>query len=509
MNTETSLPKPENNPQLVQFGEPLPLAVQEFLRTTNPWWQGAPQRDIPSFRRWLFEPTLRRFKQGMTPAVVLRGTRQVGKTTLQEQIIEHLLYEEGVPANRILRVQFDQVPQLESLELPILAISHWFERNILGETFNTWGRKKQPAYLLFDEAQLVPYWDAQLKILVDHHTVRVLFTGSSAFRIEKGRDSLAGRITTLNMNTLLLREISALRGWGDIPPLLPFNGVTPLKQQTFWQELREHGQRHKVVRDKAFAAFSERGGYPISQIYADLLSWDETAAQLNETVIQRVMRHDLGDTFNPQLLERVLRLACRYAGQSPGRAAFLRELHSKLSPNISWQDVLTQLQLLNDTLLVRLVPPMELRLKGQKGNTDKICLVDHSLRASWLREKVPLTPEGLQKAPHLAHLAGFLAESIAGYFLSSIPSLDVTWFPARKTEPEVDLMITVGYHNIPIEVKYGHTIREGRDTKNLRAFLDKPIYDAPFGIILTLTDDVEISDERIVALPLSSLLLMR
>ena len=96
MNTDTSPAKPENS-QLVQFGEPLPLAVQEFLRRTNPWWEGTPQRDIPSFRRWLFEPILRRFKQGMTPAVALRGTRQVGKTTLQQQIIHDLLHEEGVP----------------------------------------------------------------------------------------------------------------------------------------------------------------------------------------------------------------------------------------------------------------------------------------------------------------------------------------------------------------------------------------------------------------------------
>lgn len=508
MKTETLQSKPANSAELVQFGEPLPLAVQKYLRTTNPWWQGGVMADPPPFRRWLFEPTLRRFKNGLTPAVLLRGTRQVGKTTLQEQIIKYLLDEEGVTPNRILRVQFDKVPQLQFLELAFLAISHWFEENVLGESFNAWGNRDEPAYLLFDEAQIVPYWEAQLKMLVDHQSVRVLVTGSSAFRIQKGRESLAGRVSTLNMNTLLLREIAALRGWGDIPSLLPFSGITPLRQQSFWEQLREHGKRHKEVRDKAFAAYSERGGYPVPQVRFNWTS-DEVVEHLNETVIQRVLRQDLGDASKPHLLESVLRLACRYAGQSPGRAIFLRELHSRLSPNISWQDVLTQLQLLNDTLLIQLVPPMELRLKGQKGNTDKICLVDHSLRASWLREKVPLTPEGLQKAPHQAHLAGFLAENIAGYFLSSIPSLDVTWFPARKTEPEVDLMITIGYHNIPIEVKYRHTIRDGRDTKNLRAFLDKPVYDAPFGILLTLTDDVQIRDKRIVALPLSSLLLMR
>ncbi len=60
-----------------------------------------------------------------------------------------------------------------------------------------------------------------------------------------------------------------------------------------------------------------------------------------------------------------------------------------------------------------------------------------------------------------------------------------------------------------MEVKYRLKIKESSDTANLRAFLDKPVYNAPFGILLTLTDDVTIKDPRIVALPLSSLLLMR
>ncbi len=506
MNTDTSPTKPENS-QLVQFGEPLPLAVQEFLRTTNPWWQGEPMANPPPFRRWMFEPVLQRFKEGMTPAVVLRGTRQVGKTTLQQQIIHHLLHEEGVPPNRILRVQFEKLPQLDSLELPFLALSHWFERNILGETFNTWGNKKQPAYLLFDEAQILSYWETQLKMLVDHHSVRVLLTGSSAFKIEKGRDSLAGRITTIDVNTLKLREIAALRGWGELPPLLPFNGWGPLKEQEFWEELREHGKRHKVVRDKAFAAFSERGGYPVPQLYHKL-SWKDASDYLEKTIIRRVIEHDLGVERNQNLLEALFQLACRYAGQSPGKSVLLGELQQALLSNTNWDEVNTHLRLLNDTLLIRLVRPLELRLKRQKGNPDKICLADHSLRASLLQEEVPLTPEGLQKAPHLAHLAGFLAENIAGYYLSVIAQ-SLTWFPARQAQPEVDFILTLGQYRVPMEVKYRHTIREGRDTKNLCAFLDNPIFNAPFGILLTLTDDVEISDERIVALPLSSLMLMR
>lgn len=126
--------KTENNPELVRFGQPLPIEVETFLRTTNRWWEGKPPPPPPPFRRWMFEPALKRLKKGMTPGTVLRGTRQVGKTTLQEQIIDHLLHEEGVSPNRILRVQFDQMPLLNNIQVPVLALALWFENNILGGT---------------------------------------------------------------------------------------------------------------------------------------------------------------------------------------------------------------------------------------------------------------------------------------------------------------------------------------------------------------------------------------
>ena len=122
---------------------------------------------------------------------------------------------------------------------------------------------------------------------------------------------------------------------------------------------------------------------------------------------------------------------------------------------------------------------------------------------------IPVTPEGLKKSPHLSDLAGHLAESIVGYFLGGIPGLDISWFPEREVEPEVDFVITVGEHRIPLEIKYRHRIDGHRDTLGLRAFIEKTVYNAPFGILITLLDDVKIHDPRIVALPLSSLLLVR
>ena len=136
-------------------------------------------------------------------------------------------------------------------------------------------------------------------------------------------------------------------------------------------------------------------------------------------------------------------------------------------------------------------------------------MCDHSLRTSWLQEIIPLTLDGLQTGPHLSNLAGHLAESIAGYFLATIPGLDIAWFPERGIEPEVDFVITVGEHRIPLEIKYRQRLDPHRDTLGLRAFLEKTIYNAPFGILVTLSDDVAVADPRIVTLPLASLLLMR
>lgn len=183
-------------------------------------------------------------------------------------------------------------------------------------------------------------------------------------------------------------------------------------------------------------------------------------------------------------------------------------MKSALSANIGWQRVLAYLRFLNDTLLIALVNPLELRIQRRKGNP-KICLCDHSLRASWLQEVIPITLDELQNSPHLSDLSGRLAESITGYFLNNIPGLDVAWFAERGPEPEVDFVISIGEYRIPLEVKYRQYIDGHRDTLGLRSFIEKTVYNSPFGLLITLTDNVRIADPRIVAMPLSSFLLMR
>ena len=133
---------------------------------------------------------------------------------------------------------------------------------------------------------------------------------------------------------------------------------------------------------------------------------------------------------------------------------------------------------------------MEIRLKKKRGSA-KLCLVDHGLRASWLQEQVPLTPEDLADRPDLTTLAGHLAESVFGSVASTIPGLDIAHVPERRMDREVDFVLTVGAQRVPVEI------------------MEKSVNNAAFGLLVTQDDTATVDDPRIVTLPLSTFMLLR
>jgi predicted AAA+ superfamily ATPase len=493
----------------------LPDACASDLYRQNPWWQANPLPPLPQFQRWPFAKVLNRLRTPVAPILIIRGPRQIGKTTLQQQIVAQLLAE-GVNANRILRIQFDDLPSLAHVDPgggePILRLVDWFEEKILGSNLNEAARRGEPAFLFFDEVQNLNAWDVQLKSLVDHVAVRALVTGSSALRIERGRDSLAGRIQTLEVGPLRLAEIAALRGFGELKTAQPDNGWDEWLQPEFWHRLRALGIEQAKIRDAAYAAFSERGAYPVAQINPNV-AWPEIADQLKETVINRVIQHDLrigerGRKRDQKLLEEVFRMACRYLGQAPNPATLAKEVHITLHANVGPQRIRHYLDFLDSSLLIRAIQPLEIRMKKRKSYS-KLCLCDHALRAAWLQEIIPLDPSALDLQPHLSDLAGHVAESVTGYYLASLTGLDVAHKPEYQGDPEVDFVLIIGEKRIPIEIKYRRVIDPMRDTLGLRLFLEKATNNAPFGLLVTRDDEAVVDDPRIVCLPLKSLLMVR
>ena len=111
------------------FDTSLPARLHADIHRMNPWGVGDAMPPQPRTRRHLVQQIRRRLDSDIAPIVVVRGPRQVGKTTAQFQIIADLL-SEGVPPSCILRVQFDELASLRGIQEPILTISDWFQRNI-------------------------------------------------------------------------------------------------------------------------------------------------------------------------------------------------------------------------------------------------------------------------------------------------------------------------------------------------------------------------------------------
>ena len=208
---------------------------------------------------------------------------------MQLQMIRDLL-DQGVPPHHIIRVPLDQVTVTEDMLDPILRITSWIERNITPATFNALAKQGQPAHLFLDQVQHIRNWHNQFKFLVDHSAVKVVATGSSALRIERGGHRMAGRMSTVEAGTLSLSEIAEFRGMAPLEHFPPDESFGQIRRLEFWQELAEHGRRNAEARDQAFSLFSERGGYPVAHDLGQPPADRPTLAHgLNEDVIRPVL----------------------------------------------------------------------------------------------------------------------------------------------------------------------------------------------------------------------------
>ena len=171
------------------------------LSQFNPWWSGAANTDLPSWKRasfhelfqWTYSPPAPR-------AVLLSGARQVGKTTLLLQAIDALL-KEGVPASNILYATFDHpIIKMAGVDLVIQA---WREREPM---------EPGPEYLFLDEAQFLNHWGTWIKHQVDFaKNRRIIFTGSAMPLIHVDQESGVGRWHTIKLTTLSFYEYLQLK----------------------------------------------------------------------------------------------------------------------------------------------------------------------------------------------------------------------------------------------------------------------------------------------------------
>lgn len=145
--------------------------ILKVLTAYNPWWKTGMVNSKLSkvYRRFAFHEAMKRMdEKSIRRIIVLTGTRRVGKTTIQYQMIEELL-RRGIAPQKIVFISMDH---------PMLKLSDFSE---ILECYHENVYAEQDAYYFFDEVQYAQDWDKWLKTIYDMQPdTQVIATGSAS-----------------------------------------------------------------------------------------------------------------------------------------------------------------------------------------------------------------------------------------------------------------------------------------------------------------------------------------
>jgi predicted AAA+ superfamily ATPase len=474
-----------------------------ILEDFNPWWfPRKPRRPLPGYRRRGVPELLQRLSRKKGLIEIIRGPRQVGKTTAIGQAIEHLLAQ-GVRPQDVLFVRFDQEVLRESSG-GLIPIVRWFERKVRKRPLN----QGAPAYVFLDEVHKLERWDEDVKFLWDTFRIRLILTGSSSVLVARGgRESLAGRAFTTEMPTFQFREV--LEAWmpslaSRLPPATNSGDLLfqdPRQAFAPFRHLRPQ-QVHSLRRH--LDRYYNRGGYP--RLYNGEVGDDQWADYLTQTIIDRVLGVDVPDLFpvqNPKLLRWIYVEIARGTGQELAQYR-LAEWANQAGFRTSQPHVGRYMHYLSDALLIREFRRYPLAKRASARTPSKITLTDLGARNALFRG----APSLWESPPdHVGMLVETLAQSVIRG-----SNLQVHFFrdyenPKDRRTPvrEVDFVVEhLAGTVVPIEIKFRKSIHP-QDYSGLKLFIGR--FRPPHGIMVTRDTHAWDEEFRILSVPLLEFLL--
>lgn len=478
--------------------------VIQILRDLNPWWS-APRRvrpEPPPYRRRHVLEIGRALHAKRALIQVLRGPRQVGKTTALYQLVEDLLKADARPENVFL-IRFDLDPLREA---GLLSLARWYAREVRRQDL----REGDPALLLLDEVHKLDRWDEVVKHVYDTFRVRIVLTGSSSVLVARGqRESLAGRAITVDFPPFLFREV--LESWHSealehLPAPVtctdlfrPVRTTADLFRAIHGQPAqRKHSWRRRLER------YYNRGGYP--RLHSGEVDEDRWADYLVETVFERVLGVDVPDLFpvdQPRLLRHVYLEIARRTGTEVSQGA-LAQACNAAGFRTSQVVVGRYLHYLADALLLREFRRYPLARTRAARVPVKITLTDLGVRNAIFRG----APSLWESPPDVV---GPLVETLVQSVLRG-PNLQVHFYrdysvPDDRRSPieEVDFVLeAIDGRVIPVEVKFRKNVQPD-DERALRSFMRR--FGASFGILVTRDTFRCEENDPVLLVPLLDLLL--
>ncbi|WP_317855167.1 ATP-binding protein [Chakrabartyella piscis] len=407
--------------------------ILKVLRSFNPWWVSGNISESFSrkYKRFAYYEAMKRVNETeIRRTVVLTGTRRVGKTTIQYQMIEELL-SSGVSPQKIVFI---------SLDHPMLKLAGM---NDVLECYHENIYPDQDVYYFFDEIQYATDWAQWLKTIYDTQpTTKVVATGSASPALVRGStESGAGRWTVIQVPTLSFYEYCALIGLPDLElsPTLKPSQLLKLTQQ-------ERGQiMNKLTAvQNHFIRYLQVGGFPeLALAKNDLLA----EQVMREDVVDKVLKRDLPALYNIRNateLERIFLYLCNVSSEIVAIDAMAKELNG-----VSRQTVQNYVEYLESANLIYLSYPLNLDGKKVLKARPKIYIADAAIRNAVLMDSEVLSnPVEMGKIVETAvykHIAAFYYQQ-AG---------QVGYFRGSKKNKEIDIVVEYPkIKNILIEVKY-------------------------------------------------------
>jgi hypothetical protein len=352
--------------------------------------------------RRLGEP--RRFIQ------VVAGARQVGKTTLVQQVAEGL----------------DAPVRFASADEPTLRGADWIAQQWEASRLAVGARG---AVLVIDEVQKAVSWSESVKRLWDEDTrakreLKVVLLGSAPLLVQQGlTESLTGRFEVLHLPHWSLAEMRAAFGFS-------------LDEYVYF------------------------GGYPgAASLASEPDRWRRYVLDaLVETSISRDVLL-LTRVDKPALLRSLFELGCRYSGQVLSFNKMLGQLHDARNTTT----LAHYLQLLGGAGLLTGLAKFSGRAVRQRGSSPKLQALNTALVSA---------QSGLSFGEARAdreHWGRLVESAVGAHLANAAAARECELFYWRERNREVDFVVRAGRAMTAIEVKSGR----GRESlAGLAAFAD-------------------------------------
>lgn len=330
---------------------------------------------------------------------VLLGPRQVGKTTLVNQLIQKI----SIPTHYV------SADSADALDKSWLKAQWDIARSKI---------QANQGLLVIDEIQKIHQWSNEIKALWDNDrrqllSLKVILLGSSSWLMQQGlTESLAGRF-----------EIIPVTHWS----------YQEMQQAFAW----------------TLAEYAYFGGYPGAAPLADKHHVSRWMNYVNDALIETTVSRDIllmTRVNKPALLKRLFQLGCMYSGQILSYQKMLGQLQDAGNTTT----LAHYLELLTGAGLLANIPKYATHPFRQRASSPKLQVLNTALMTAQLGK------DYLTLANN-SNMKGHLFESMIGaHILNAIRGKHIDIYYWREGNYEVDFILKKNDYITAIEVKSGY-----------------------------------------------------